>query len=618
MANTERIRKAAPTSLALSLVAALIMALGLCPAFALASEIEVVPEGSEGSVVVAQSEVPTDEPEPEGQPVEEGEPVASVQDAETASNVSYLYYASEGDARNGKTSVGAHDCTKVESSATASDVTWSTTSNEGWYVVEGEKTIEGQIEVTGDVHLILADGARLIGHGGILLTMGKSLTIYAQSTDKSSMGALEITHHTDQGGYYSAISGQKLTINGGRLSFTGHNMYGIYLYTNGSDPIRDASLTINGGEVTATGGIQVLAERGDANHINASLTINGGTVIADGGERYGLLAWDDKGNGRAKATINGGTVTASGARGAIGTDGGTLTIGEGVSVKAGENEGTAVNIPAQDFQTNHTQTWAQTTVPVTGVTVTPASATLTVGDTSTLTATVKPDHAVVKGVTWTSSNTGVATVDEKTGEVTAVAVGTATITATANDGSGKSATCVVTVKAKPAPPEPTPVSIPDASVVAHVQRIGWMDSVTDGTAAGTTGKSRRLEALTLRLPEGVSGGIEYRGHVQRSGWEETWAADGAQSGTTGKSRRMEAVQIQLTGAAKDAYDVYYRVHVQRLGWMAWAKNGEEAGTTGMSRRAEAIQVVLVKKDAPAPEATYKGVTQQYDKAFVKQ
>ncbi|MDO4797379.1 MAG: hypothetical protein Q4A01_05075 [Coriobacteriales bacterium] len=148
------------------------------------------------------------------------------------------------------------------------------------------------------------------------------------------------------------------------------------------------------------------------------------------------------------------------------------------------------------------------------------------------------------------------------------------------------------------------VAVPDASVTAHVRRIGWMDPVTDGTAAGTTGKSRRMEALTLRLPDGVSGGIEYRGHIQRSGWEKDWKADGAESGTTGKSRRVEAVQIQLTGEAADAYDVYYRVHVQKFGWMAWAKNGEEAGTQGMSRRAEAIQVVLVAKDAPAPDATY--------------
>jgi hypothetical protein len=51
--------------------------------------------------------------------------------------------------------------------------------------------------------------------------------------------------------------------------------------------------------------------------------------------------------------------------------------------------------------------------------------------------------------------------------------------------------------------------------------------------------------------------------------------------------------------------------------MAWAKNGEFAGTQGMSRRAEAIQVVLVRKGAPAPGTTHKGVTQTYAKAFVK-
>ena len=63
----------------------------------------------------------------------------------------------------------------------------------------------------------------------------------------------------------------------------------------------------------------------------------------------------------------------------------------------------------------------------------------------TLTATVKPDDATDKTVTWTSSNPAVATVDE-TGKVHAVAAGEATITAQAGD---KTATCVVTVTAAP-------------------------------------------------------------------------------------------------------------------------------------------------------------------------
>ena len=81
--------------------------------------------------------------------------------------------------------------------------------------------------------------------------------------------------------------------------------------------------------------------------------------------------------------------------------------------------------------------------PVTGITLDKTSLALKVGDTATLTATVTPDDATQKGVSWTSSNTAVATVSEA-GVVTAVSDGTATITATTVDG-GFTATCTVTV-----------------------------------------------------------------------------------------------------------------------------------------------------------------------------
>ena len=77
---------------------------------------------------------------------------------------------------------------------------------------------------------------------------------------------------------------------------------------------------------------------------------------------------------------------------------------------------------------------------VESVTVEPASLTLEVGQSETLTATVSPGNADDKTVIWRSSDTDVATVED--GVVTAVAEGTATITATAD---GKSATCLVTV-----------------------------------------------------------------------------------------------------------------------------------------------------------------------------
>ena len=82
-------------------------------------------------------------------------------------------------------------------------------------------------------------------------------------------------------------------------------------------------------------------------------------------------------------------------------------------------------------------------VPVTSVTLSSTELTLTVGDTATLTATVGPEDATDKTVTW-SVNSEAVTVDN--GTVTAVKAGEATITATCG---GKSASCKVTVEAAP-------------------------------------------------------------------------------------------------------------------------------------------------------------------------
>ena len=67
------------------------------------------------------------------------------------------------------------------------------------------------------------------------------------------------------------------------------------------------------------------------------------------------------------------------------------------------------------------------------------------GQTASLTATVTPDNAANKNITWSSSDSSIATVNAS-GTVTAIANGTADITATAADGSGVSAKCSVTVK----------------------------------------------------------------------------------------------------------------------------------------------------------------------------
>lgn len=90
-------------------------------------------------------------------------------------------------------------------------------------------------------------------------------------------------------------------------------------------------------------------------------------------------------------------------------------------------------------------------VPVTGIDISLSSKEAYVGDVFRLTATVLPENADEKGVTWSSSNTSVATVTSA-GEVTAVAAGSATITVASVYDSNIKATCALTVVTRTVPP----------------------------------------------------------------------------------------------------------------------------------------------------------------------
>ena len=120
------------------------------------------------------------------------------------------------------------------------------------------------------------------------------------------------------------------------------------------------------------------------------------------------------------------------------------TVENGVVTAVGEGTAT-ITATAGGYEASCVVTVNPATVDVTGVTLDKTSATLYINgesgtNTVTLTATVTPDNATDKTVTWTSNKTDVATVEN--GVVTAVGEGTATITATAG---GKSAACTVTV-----------------------------------------------------------------------------------------------------------------------------------------------------------------------------
>ena len=170
----------------------------------------------------------------------------------------------------------------------------TTSLTEGWYVVTDTLQI-GSLPCTGDVHLILADGAQLTTTGGAaaitVSSTGTSLTIYAQSTDPAQMGTLKAN-----GGMNAAAIG------GGFLG-------------------SGSGITINGGRVTATGGVTAAGIGGGYQGSGSNITINGGIVTATGGGGGAGIGGGYFSSG-TNITINGGTVTATGGSDATGIGGG--------------------------------------------------------------------------------------------------------------------------------------------------------------------------------------------------------------------------------------------------------------------------------------------------------
>lgn len=116
---------------------------------------------------------------------------------------------------------------------------------------------------------------------------------------------------------------------------------------------------------------------------------------------------------------------------------------------------------------------------------------------------------------------------------------------------------------------------------AHIEAIGWQSWKSNGETAGTTGQSKRLEAIRMDAPFEVYA----KAHIQNVGWKDYGKINkDTIIGTTGQGLRLEC--LCLKGKFK------YRVHIQDSGWSCWTNADGicTLGSVGQSLRIEAIQM----------------------------
>ena len=117
---------------------------------------------------------------------------------------------------------------------------------------------------------------------------------------------------------------------------------------------------------------------------------------------------------------------------------------------------------------------------------------------------------------------------------------------------------------------------------AHVENVGWQDWKYDGETAGTTGESKRMEAIRIDYDKP----IKAKAHIQNKGWVDYGTIDiNTVIGTVGEGLRLE--DLCFEGNFK------FRVHIENTGWTPWTNADGVAtlGTVGQSLRIEAIEIV---------------------------
>ena len=206
------------------------------------------------------------------------------------------------------------------------------------YVVKSDQTIDGRLEVSGTLRLILMDGAKLTVKGGIQLSNRQEMIVYGQT---ANTGELLITNTASNkagiGG--GEIDGQKkfcgnFTLNGGKVTIpaggAGDHAAGI----GGGQGEPGGIVVIYGGEATVTGGLGAAGfGGGEGGRFSPSygavecFTMYGGVVKATGGKGNQISHYGPGiGTGDAGSGADGSSGTCYGA---VGIYGGTLQASAG-------------------------------------------------------------------------------------------------------------------------------------------------------------------------------------------------------------------------------------------------------------------------------------------------
>ncbi|MBR4152973.1 MAG: class I SAM-dependent methyltransferase [Selenomonadaceae bacterium] len=126
----------------------------------------------------------------------------------------------------------------------------------------------------------------------------------------------------------------------------------------------------------------------------------------------------------------------------------------------------------------------------------------------------------------------------------------------------------------------------------HVAKSGWSKWISENRISNDITKQLDIQAIKINFPSHkVYYSVYYN---EQEGWSEEVLAP-AQAGTTGKSKPIMGIRIRLDEAGTKEFDILYRVHKFDGTWTDWVKNAEAIYSHGV--KLNAIQIKLEPKTA---------------------